>query len=383
MLTSMRRPGDETPNGSRPSLRIACVYRREDASRLVVASMNHIRFFRMAEALASRGHDVDIVLNRRSVATRVSARLREIPFRLVDWSRYDVIKTFFHSGFDALLAEGGSTHPFIVSKLGSVVGSRQTPGVHFFGAVRARLFETQERIAATSRLVTILTRQSADLWRATHGSATPLLQVPTGVDASIPAPGGDPYRAIGIREPVVLYAGNLYSRDQQPDVNALWQDRLTRLGFALRHRGLRFVVMGPGDTDRLDPRAVTHVGAVDHAGFWDWQRYARVGVVLAQGPVQDNESSKIYYYLRTALPVVCERPVPNACLVRETGHGALVEYDDVPALADAAAALVVASPAPDGLVERVVRRHSWDARAALYDAVLESTSRRASCAPTS
>jgi hypothetical protein len=360
-------------------LRIACVYGREDASRLVVASMSYIRFFRMSEALARRGHEVDIVLNRRPAPSRLGARYREVPFQHVDWSRYDVVKTFFHRGFDALVAEGGGAHPFIVSKLGSVVGRDQTPGVHFYGSVRERLLATQERIAETSRVVTVLTRQSAGLWRDTHGPATQLLEVPTGVDAQIPPPGANPYAALGIREPVALFAGNLYSGAQQREVNAIWQERLTRLGFALRRRGLRFVAMGPGETDRLDPQAVTHLGPIDHERFWDWQHHARVGIVLAQGPVQDNESSKIYYYLRTALPIACERPVPNASLIPETGHGILVDYDDVPALADAAARLAASPPLTNGLVDHVIRRHSWDARAALYDGVLAAAPRRAAC----
>jgi hypothetical protein len=130
--------------------------------------------------------------------------------------------------------------------------------------------------------------------------------------------------------------------------------------------------MGPGLTDRLDPHAVTHVGALAADAVWDWQRCARVGVVLAQGPVQDNESSKIYYYLRTALPVVCERPVPNAWLIEQTGHGALTPYDDVEAMAAAAAHLAARPPAGTGLIDWLVARHSWDARAALYDPVLRA-----------
>ena len=62
------------------------------------------------------------------------------------------------------------------------------------------------------------------------------------------------------------------------------------------------------------------LGKVAAEAVWDGQRAARAGVVLAQGPAQDNESSKIYYYLRTGLPVVCERPVPNAWLIEETGR---------------------------------------------------------------
>lgn len=90
---------------------------------------------------------------------------------------------------------------------------------------------------------------------------------------------------------------------------------------------------------------------------------------MAQGPIQDNESSKIYYYLRTRLPVVCERPVPNAGLLETTGMGALVDYDDVEGLAESAAHLIFSPPRVDGVEEYMVRRHSWDVRASLYDAV--------------
>lgn len=352
--------------------RIACVYLRDDASEQVVASMNHIRFFRMAAALARRGHEVDIIINSRRPTVPVMPRLREVAFRQVRWDRYDVIKTFFHRGFESLLAEGGAEHPFIVSKLGSVVGRDQTPGVHFYGAVRERLLETQDRIAEHSRVVTVLTAPSAALWRRTHGARISLIQVPTGVDAEIPPLGPNPYRAIGVADPVVLFAGNLYSLQQQPEVNRHWQERLNRLGRAVGRAGLRLVAMGPGATDRLDPHAVLHIGTIEIGDFWDWQRHAAVGLVLAQGVKQDNESSKIYYYLRTALPIVCERPVPNAWLITETDHGTLVDYDDVDALSDAAVKLVAAPPAVNGLPEYMVRHHSWDVRAALYDPVMAS-----------
>jgi hypothetical protein len=91
--------------------------------------------------------------------------------------------------------------------------------------------------------------------------------------------------------------------------------------------------------------------------------------VLAHGPVQDNESSKIYYYLRTGLPVVCERSVPNAGLVTETGLGAVVPYGDDAAIADAASAAHADAATADEVAAYMVRDHSWDKRAASYDAL--------------
>jgi glycosyltransferase involved in cell wall biosynthesis len=331
--------------------------------------MDWIRFWRMSTALARRGHEVDAISDWDHPPGPAAPRLRTVPFRRVDWIRYDAIKTFFHLGFESLAETGGADHPFILSKLGSVVAHEQTAGVHFFGAVRERLFQLQLAIAQRSRFVTVLTEASGELWRREHGPSPPLLRVPTGVDAVIPPAGPNPYPGVGVHGPVALFAGNLYPRTAQPEVNELWQERLNGVGRALRRRGVRLVAMGSGEVDRLDATAVLHVGEVDLHAFWNWQRHADVGLVLAQGPVQDNESSKIYYYLRTALPVVCEHPVPNAELITRTGHGTLVDYGDVTAFADAAAALARRPPAADGIADYMVAHHSWDARAAVYDPV--------------
>lgn len=92
--------------------------------------------------------------------------------------------------------------------------------------------------------------------------------------------------------------------------------------------------------------------------------------MLAQGLVQDNESSKIYYYLRTGMPVICEEPVPNISLIEETGCGAVVPYDDVEAMSAAAAEMVSAKRDVKLIAQHMIAQHSWDARAALYDQVL-------------
>ena len=190
-------------------------------------------------------------------------------------------------------------------------------------------------------------------------SGRPVLLIPTGTEDILPPPGPNPYTARGITEPVVLFAGNVYLRKHQAEVNLIWQDRLNRLGRSLRARGIRLVAMGSGEIDRLDPGAVTHVGQIDARDAWDWQRHAGAGVVLAHGEVQDNESSKVYYYLRTALPVVCERPVPNAKLIEQMGCGRLVDLDDMEAMAAACADLIAHPPEARGLPERMVREHSW------------------------
>jgi glycosyltransferase involved in cell wall biosynthesis len=339
-------------------------------SEFVISTMAGIRFVRMAEALARRGHDVDLVTNRLPEARVIAPHLREIPFKFARWENYHAVKTFFHRGFETLVEAGGGDHPFIISKLGSVVGREQTPGVHFYGAVREKLYATQLEIAKRSKVVTVLTNRSAALWWNEHGTDGALFQVPTGVDAEIPGPEANPYRRLGIDGPVALFAGNIYSRAQQAEVNELWQDRLNQLGRALKRRGVSLVAMGSGVIDKLDPAAVLHVGEIDADEYWNWQHYAQVGIVLAQGPVQDNESSKIYYYLRTGLPVICEESVPNIAIVEETGCGAIVPYGDLEAMAEAAVAQLSARHDAAAVAQYMIENHSWDARAALYDPVL-------------
>ena len=45
-----------------------------------------LRFFRMAEALARRGYEVDIVLNRATAPVMLEPRSREVPFKFVRWA---------------------------------------------------------------------------------------------------------------------------------------------------------------------------------------------------------------------------------------------------------------------------------------------------------
>jgi hypothetical protein len=125
--------------------------------------------------------------------------------------------------------------------------------------------------------------------------------------------------------------------------------------------------LGDGDTDQLDPRAVRHYGAIDGDEYWSWQAHSQVGLVLGQGEVQDNESSKIYYYLRTGLPVVCDKTVPNSWLIEHTGAGILVDYGDDQQFCEAVIHMVHRSPHLEGLPEYMAREHSWDARASLYN----------------
>ena len=354
----------------RSPVRIATVYRQDQRGRFQPAEMAEIRWLRISEALARRGYAVDMIINVDGGLVERAPGLRLVPWNRADWKSYDVIKTLFHKGFDALVAARMEDHPFVISKLGSVVGADDgVPGVHFFGAERAKLYESQRGIARTSRYVTLLTEESTRVWIREHGGADRCLLVPTGVDTVVPPPATNPYAAYD--EPIALYLGNIYSGAQR-EVNLVWQAKLNDLGRRLRRRGIRLCFVGVGAVDRLDADAVTYLGAVENDRTWDYQYFARVGLVLAQGRVQHNESSKIYYYLRTGLPVVAESPIPNCDVIRESGLGTIVNYQDSAAMADAIADAAHAEWDREAAIRYVLARHTWDERAARYDRVIRT-----------
>jgi len=151
--------------------RIVTVYRPERA-KFVPVDMSLVRWLKISEALASAGHEVDIASNEPGLArwlpVGMGERLRRVPLARVRWDRYDVVKTLFHMGFETLERYGGDRHPFIIAKLGSVVGDHDQSGVYFYGEERRQLFDVQRRIAVKARYVTVLSEPSRALWRACH-----------------------------------------------------------------------------------------------------------------------------------------------------------------------------------------------------------------------
>ena len=345
--------------------------------------MAEIRWHRISSALADRGHTVHMAsaeLRWRFRSRNAdSPGLSIVPITRVDWDSYDMVKTVFHAGFETLQRYGGAHHPFIVSKLGSVVGPTDMPGVYFYGRQRERLYATQQRIAETSRFAALLSQPAIDLWREIHGERPELLLVPGGADAVIPPPGRDPYpKEVRTR---CLFAGNFYSTHagSQPEAHREIASRLNKLGSRLIDRGARLFVLGPGDHRSLDARYVSYCGAVTHEESWDFMHFATVGIVVAAGPfMHNNESTKIYSYLRAGLPVVSESGFPNDDVVRDSGLGFVVENGNLDELADKALEAAKANWDRERGIQFILSRHTWDRRAAVYDSLLQSLGDRAS-----
>jgi hypothetical protein len=353
--------------------RIILVYNTERRAAELL-DMSYIRWFKIGEALARLGHQVDLATAefkwrlRRPVIT-MGPRLRRVPLSSVRWDEYDVVKTLFHQGFDTLVRYGGHRHRFIISKLGSVVGPRDMPGIYFYGRRRARLFRTQTRIDQTSRYVTLLTEPARDLWTECFGSRGNLLLVPGAAERPIMPSGVDPYPTDS--GPRLLFAGNLYRARTQPEANRVLVDKLNALGRLVGVHGARLFVLGPGDVRRLDRRYVTYLGAVHYRDSWDYLHFAHVGILVAAGPfMHNNESTKIYHYLRAGLPVVSEAGFPNDDVLRRSGLAFVVDNGDLETMAARAVESVTATWDREAAVRFILEHHTWDQRAAIYDRVI-------------
>lgn len=351
--------------------RIVTVYNTERDAFSNPRDMAHIRWIKISEALARLGHQVDIAsaeftfrLSKRPVS--MGANLRRVPLANVKWDEYDVVKTLFHQGFETLQRRSGGAHPLLIAKLGSVVGPVDMPGIYFYGRQRERMFDIQREIHKRARYITVLSPPGRTLWEETIGSHAGFLLVPGAADAVLPPPGRDPYPpGPGIR---VVFSGNLY--DVQPEATRVLSDKLNALGARLAPHG-RLYVVGPGDRSQLDPRFVTHLGSVPYQSSWDHLHFASVGVVVSAGPfMHNNESTKIYHYLRAGLPTVSESGFPNDDVVRASGLGFVVENGNMD---DMAARIVEASTRQwnrSAAQSWILARHTWDRRAEVYRDVL-------------
>jgi glycosyltransferase involved in cell wall biosynthesis len=348
-------------------IRIATVYSNK---RLPLTDMAAIRWAKISEALADRGFQVDIILNTGNGIVPKGPNLRLVPYALTKWEEYDVIKTLFNTGFENLLRFGGGDHPFIISKLGSVVAhDDNTEGVYFFGKIREELFEIQKIIAEKSRYVTVLTAPSRDLWIETFGQKHNLLLVPGAAEQHIPEPCVNPYSCFP--EPIALYAGHIYD-GSQPEINLLWKQRLNRLGGLLRKKGIRLCLLGTGNTKGLDKKSVTYLGAVEYDGIWDYHYFANAAIVLGQGPVQHNESTKIYYYLRTGLPVVGESSIPNNYLIGDADLGFIANYGDDQQMTEMVEAAIHNKWDREHAMRYILENHTWNTRGSIYEDVIKT-----------
>jgi glycosyltransferase involved in cell wall biosynthesis len=168
-----------------------------------------------------------------------------------------------------------------------------------------------------------------------------------------------------------LFAGNIYDNTYQPEANRVLSEKLNALGKGVADHGIRVYFLGIGDVSLLDPRWVTNLGSVSYEESWDYLRFASVGIVVSAGSfMHNNESSKIYHYLRAGLPVVSEEGFPNDHVVRDSGRGFVVPSGDMEAMAARICQAAAIEAGRQRAIDFVIREHSWDRRVETYEPVL-------------
>lgn len=344
----------------------------------VPIEMGYIRWLKISEALARLGHQVDMATNetawdeapaRDTPAIHLTPNLRRIPLAHARWHEYDVVKTLFHAGFDTLETYGGTAHPFVISKLGSVVGPAEMPGIYFYGAIRERLYATQQKISQTSRYVTLLSKPAKELWENCFGRKENILLVPGAVDSFVPPPAKDPFPSGEQRR--CLFAGNVYFTHAQPEANIVLLDKLNRLGKLLIRHDIRLYMLGTGDVSRLDRNCVSYLGAIPYEQTWDYLHCAHVGIVVSAGVyMHNNESTKIYHYLRVGLPVVSEAGFPNDAVVEESRLGFVVENGNLELMAEKIVEAAGKNWHREQAIRYILDKHTWDKRVEVYDQLI-------------
>jgi glycosyltransferase involved in cell wall biosynthesis len=194
--------------------------------------------------------------------------------------------------------------------------------------------------------------------------------VPGATDSSVPSPGDDPYPK---EHPVrCIFAGNLLWKSYGGGANAGLVDKLNRLGESLARRGIRLYTMGTGDGADIDPRYVTHLGALPYDETWNYFYHADAGIemVKTDGFMHNNESSKIYHYLRAGLPVVSEEGLPNNGLIEEAKLGFIVENGNPELMAEKIETAAHAQWDREYAVKFIVENHTWEKRALIYNEII-------------
>ena len=132
-------------------------------------------------------------------------------------------------------------------------------------------------------------------------------------------------------------------------------------------------MLGTGDVRKLDRKYVDYLGVVSYEKSWDYFYFANVGVVVSAGKfMHNNESSKIYHYLRAGLPVVSEAGFPNDNIITESKLGFIVENGNLELMAQKIEETANIDWDQNYAINYILENHTWDKRVEIYDKIIKS-----------
>ena len=87
--------------------------------------------------------------------------------------------------------------------------------------------------------------------------------------------------------------------------------------------------------------------------------------------MHNNESTKIYHYLRAGLPVVSESGFPNDNVIEEAELGFVTENGNIELMAQNIIKAAVQDWDREHAKKYILRNHTWDKRVEVYDKLLK------------
>jgi hypothetical protein len=319
-----------------------------------------VRLRGMATGLRRLGVNAEIIAPVRGEAEwpvpgGKSLTVRPVEVLLDGGETYDLVKTCYHPSIKLL----GRFRGPVVSRLVRVVDEELPRRDR---AQRRRMLADQELISRRATVVAFNNRHNLLRWRERYGRSLPAVLTPTGVAETLPSAGSNPYTD---GEAAILFLGSVATAKMARLLNLAAEKLAGRARIHLVGRNKTGLYGGRIELSGL----IRDHGEVDEPRVWDFIRWARVGLSLAAGPDEfDNDSSKVYAYLRGGLRVLVEQRVVQTDLVTGLGMGGVCSFDDPDDLVKQAVQLA-GQPEPanrDAVMALMVREHSWLCRAEIY-----------------
>lgn len=316
------------------------------------------RLTALAAGLAATGVSADILAPVEHPAAMRAGSGGTVAVRPLTSARdgqYDILKTCYHPGIDLISDFQGPVVCRLVRVVDDFRPERDEPQ-------RARLLAWQQKIHARAGAVAFNNRQNLERWQRLYGWNRPAVLTPTGCPAEIPPRGSNPY---GGGPPAVLFLGSLAAPRMVRMLNLLAEGLR---GVALVHLvGLNKSALY-GAPVRLSSLVVDH-GPQSGPRMWDFVTHAKLGIALAASPDEfDNDSSKVCFYLRGGLPVLCEEPILQRRLVADLEMGLSFLLGDTSGMIQGARSLLAQrlGERREVAMRRMAREHAWGRRVDTY-----------------
>ena len=87
--------------------------------------------------------------------------------------------------------------------------------------------------------------------------------------------------------------------------------------------------------------------------------------------MHNNESTKIYHYLRAGLPVVSESGFPNDYVVKESKLGFVTESENMELMVENILKAAKIKWNKDYAKDYIIKNHTWDERVKVYDKIFK------------